>query len=152
MDARIVPGADRNPQSVRRARGTAEIVPELPLPTFDDVESAARPNLGCHLVEQARRLACRFGAGQLIGDESPTQTPLQALAVIGRLLAWADEGDPPDLLSVRDVAAKLGTSSRSVWRMLSAEQIPAPIKIRGKTKWRAPEIEAMIELSPSNRS
>lgn len=104
------------------------------------------------LVEEAQRLACRFGAGNLIGDERPRPTPMQALAVLGRLLAWAEQGEPPDLLSVRDVAAKLGTSSRSVWRMLSAGQIPPPIKIRGKTKWRAPEIEAMIELSPNNRS
>ena len=104
------------------------------------------------LVEQAQRLACRFGAGHLIGDQFPTPTPLQALAVLGRLLAWAEQGDPPDLLSVRDVAAKLGTSSRSVWRMLSAGQIPPPIKIRGKTKWRAVDLQAMIELSPSNRS
>jgi predicted DNA-binding transcriptional regulator AlpA len=104
------------------------------------------------LVEQAQRLACRFGAGHLIGNPSPTPTPIQALAVVGRLLAWAEQGDPPDLLAVREVADKLGTSSRSVWRMLSAGQIPPPIKIRGKTKWRAVDLQAMIELSPSNRS
>lgn len=104
------------------------------------------------LVEHAQRLACRFGAGNLIGDEPPRPTPLQALAVVGRFLAWAEQGDAPDLLSVREVAAKLGTSSRSVWRMLSARQIPPPIKIRGKTKWRAVDVQAMIELSPSNRS
>ena len=101
------------------------------------------------LVEQAQRIACRFGAGHLIGDELPTPTPRQALAVIGRLLAWAEQGDPPDLLSVREVAGKLGTSSRTVWRMASAGEILAPIKIRGKTKWRSAEIQAMIELSPS---
>jgi predicted DNA-binding transcriptional regulator AlpA len=103
------------------------------------------------LVAQACRYACRFGGGDMIGTEQPTMTPRQALAVVGRFLAWAEQGDPPDLLSVRDVAAKLGTSSRSVWRMLSAGEIPPPIKIRGKTKWRAVEIEAMIELSPCNR-
>jgi len=101
------------------------------------------------LVGQACRYACRFGGGDMIGTEQPTVTPLQALAVLGRLLAWAEQSNPPDLLSVRDVAAKLGASSRSVWRMLSAGEIPQPIKIRGKTKWRAVEIEAMIELSPS---
>ncbi len=109
---------------------------------YDMLDTAA-------LMAQACRYACRFGGGHLIGDELPMATPREALAVVGRLLAWAEQGDPPDLLSVRDVAAKLGTSSRSVWRMLSAGEIPQPIKIRGKTKWRAVEIEAMIELSPS---
>jgi predicted DNA-binding transcriptional regulator AlpA len=112
---------------------------------FSDIEVA-------DLVEQAQRLACRFGAGDLIGERLAMPTPLQALAVLGRLLAWSEQRDAPDLLCVRDVAAKLGTSSRSVWRMLSAGQIPPPVKIRGQTKWRAVDLQAMIELSASNRS
>ena|SRR5579872_6967483 len=127
-------------------------------PQFDEIETLCE--LGepdffnqlnmATLVGQACRYACRFGGGDLIGTEQPTMTARQALVVIGRLLAWSEESTP-DLLSVQEVAAKLGTSSRSVWRMLSAGEIPAPIKIRGKTKWRAVDLQAMIELSPSNK-
>ncbi len=101
------------------------------------------------MIEQASRLACRFGAGHLIGNSPPT-TPLEALAVLGRLLAW--QPDPPDLLSVEEVAGRLGTSVRSVWRMRSRGEIPQPVKISGKTKWRAVDVTAMIELmSPAKR-
>jgi predicted DNA-binding transcriptional regulator AlpA len=103
------------------------------------------------IVGQASRLACRFGAGHLIGDELPTPTPRQGLAVVGRLLAWAEQGEPPDLLSVVEVAGRLGTSVRSVWRMRSRGEIPQPVAILGKTKWRSVEIQAMIDLSPTKK-
>jgi predicted DNA-binding transcriptional regulator AlpA len=96
------------------------------------------------IVSQATRLACRFGYGEPATRESP-------LAVVGRLLAWAEQGDQPDLLSVREVAGRLGVSIRSAWRMASTGEIPAPVKIRGKTKWRSADLQAMIELSPSSK-
>jgi len=102
------------------------------------------------LVGQACRWACRYGAGDLIGSEQPTMTPRQALVVIGRLLAWSEQPDhPPDLLSAHQVAEKLGLSVRSVWRMTSAGNLPVPIAISGRTLWRAPDIEAMIDLAPA---
>ena len=43
------------------------------------------------MVEQASRLACRFGGGHLIGREQGVLTPREALVILGRLLAWARE-------------------------------------------------------------
>ena len=103
-------------------------------------------------VDQACRYACRFGAGDLIGDEQPTMTPRDALVVIGRLLAWSEQPDhQPDLLSAHQVAERLGLSVRSVWRMASAGNLPAPITISGRTLWRAPDVAAMIDLSQTRK-
>jgi predicted DNA-binding transcriptional regulator AlpA len=104
------------------------------------------------LVGQACRYACRWGAGHLIGSEHPTMTPRQALVVIGRLLAWSGQPNhQPDLLSVSQVAEKLGLSVRSVWRMSSAGNLPAPIAVSGRSLWKAPEVDAMIDLSLSRK-
>ena len=104
------------------------------------------------LVAQACRYACRFGGGHLIGTEQPTMTPRQALVVFGRLLAWSEQPDHlPDLLSAHQVAERLGLSVRSVWRMASAGNLPKPIAISGRTLWRAPDVEAMIDLAPARK-
>lgn len=49
----------------------------------------------------------------------------------------------PDFLSAGEVAAKLGCSDRSVWRMNSAGELPEPVQLGGMTKWRREEIEAL---------
>jgi excisionase family DNA binding protein len=41
-------------------------------------------------VDQAARLACRFGAGHLAGPEQAMLSPREALAIIGRILVWAE--------------------------------------------------------------
>lgn len=104
-------------------------------------------------VEQASRLACRFGGGHLIGKEQGVLTPREALVVLGRLLAWAREQSthPAALLSAEEVGRLLGVSVRSIWRMLSAGEIPPPIKVGGLTKWRRDEIQAMIDLGPASK-
>lgn len=128
---------------------------------FDDMETCARyaePDYFEQLqigetVEQACRLACRFGGGHLIGREQGILTPRDALVILGRLLAWAREqsSQPAALLSADEVGRLLGVSTRSVWRMLSAGEIPPPIKIGGLTKWRREEIQAMIDLAESTK-
>ena len=103
-------------------------------------------------VDQACRYASRLGGGDLIGTEQTMMTPRQALVVIGRLLAWSEQPDhQPDLLSAHQVAERLGLSVRSVWRMASAGNLPAPVTISGRTLWRAPDVEAMIDLTPTRK-
>lgn len=104
-------------------------------------------------VEQACRLACRFGGGHLIGREQGVLTPRDALVILGRLLAWAREqsSQPAALLSAEEVGRLLGISTRTVWRMLSADEIPTPIKVGALTKWRREEIQAMIDLADSTK-
>lgn len=79
-------------------------------------------------------------------------TAREALPIIGRLLTWAEKPAESDLLTVGEIAVKLGTSTRTVWRMASAGQIPAPVKIGGLTRWRRSDIQAMIELLPNQRA
>lgn len=102
-------------------------------------------------IEQASRLACRFGGGHLLEEERGLRTPREAMAILGKFLAWAQEqsSQPAALLSAEEVGRLLGVSTRTIWRMLSAEEIPAPIKVGSLTKWRREEILAKIELAKS---
>ncbi|HEY1601475.1 MAG TPA: helix-turn-helix domain-containing protein [Pirellulales bacterium] len=102
------------------------------------------------IIEQASRHASRFGAGHLVSSLPPTFKPDDGLAIVGRLLEWTRErtSEPAAMLSVKELSQRLGIASRTVWRMLSAGELPAPIKIGGQTKWRRSEIEAMIDLAP----
>jgi excisionase family DNA binding protein len=102
-------------------------------------------------VDQAQRLACRFGAGHLLTRSSSIMTPLQALECVGRLLAWAERPEHPDLMSVKEVAAKIGTSVRTVWRMVSSGELVQPVKIGGLSRWRRSDIQAMMDLLESNK-
>ncbi len=49
------------------------------------------------------------------------------------------------LLSVEQVAETMQVSIRTVWRLLSAGEMIAPVRIRGNTRWRRAELEAWIE-------
>ena len=108
---------------------------------FDQMEVAQQ-------VEQASRLACRFGAGDLIEPEKPMRTPRDAMAIVGRLLARMNEkwDKPSDLLPVEEVARLFDISPRTVWRRVAAGEIPQAVSIGGLTKWRREEIQATIDL------
>ncbi|MBS0263432.1 MAG: helix-turn-helix domain-containing protein [Planctomycetes bacterium] len=54
----------------------------------------------------------------------------------------AEEG--PLLITARQLADKLQISTRTLWRMLSAERLPAPIRVGGIVRWRANDIERWI--------
>ena len=43
----------------------------------------------------------------------------------------------------------LDVSTRTVWRRLSADEIPQPVSIGGLTKWLREEIQTMIDLLPA---
>lgn len=75
----------------------------------------------------------------------------QTVTECGRLLAWVEGHRKSDLLSVDEVAEMLGVSDRSVWRMVSAGEIPKPVKIGGLTKWRRSDLQAMIDLLPDSQ-
>ena len=49
------------------------------------------------------------------------------------------------LWNVHDVADALSVSPRKVWAMLSAEQIPRPIRVGGRSvRWRQADIEEWV--------
>ena len=49
------------------------------------------------------------------------------------------------LLDIRQVAAVLDVSVRSVHRLRDGGKIPAPVRIGGSVRWRATEIDEWIE-------
>ena len=53
----------------------------------------------------------------------------------------------PGLLSVDGVADLLGLSRRTVWKLVSAEQLPGPVKIPGTkaARWRRVDLERWLD-------
>lgn len=66
--------------------------------------------------------------------------------------AMNSNGKSDRLLPVGDVAERLGVSVRTVWSLRSAGEIPEPVKIGSRTRWRRSEIETYIRgLRAENR-
>ena len=51
----------------------------------------------------------------------------------------------PVLLAADEVAAMLGVSERTLWRLLSAGKVPKPVRFGRSTRWREAEVKAWIE-------
>ncbi|TWT96905.1 Helix-turn-helix domain protein [Botrimarina colliarenosi] len=63
---------------------------------------------------------------------TPPQTPL-------------NEDTSPLLLTAAQVAGLLQIGERTVWRLLSAGAIVAPVRIGGATRWRRGSLERWID-------
>jgi excisionase family DNA binding protein len=91
-----------------RVRGDGEeVVPVDGLPACRDPDALYVEIHSAEIAEEARRLACRFGGGHLVGDELTTATPRQALAIVGKLLNWARETVPETATLTVTEAARL---------------------------------------------
>jgi predicted DNA-binding transcriptional regulator AlpA len=51
----------------------------------------------------------------------------------------------PALITVEQLAKIVQKSVRSVWRMRSAGQVPAPVNVGGGVRWRVDDIRRWIE-------
>jgi excisionase family DNA binding protein len=49
------------------------------------------------------------------------------------------------------VATELGVSRRKVWAMLSAGQMPAPVRMGRSVRWRESDIHRWVELGCPSR-
>lgn len=70
-----------------------------------------------------------------------------------------DPGDQPVpdaerllLITVDQVANLLQVSERTVWRMRSGGDIPAPVRVAGNVRWRLGEIKDWINAGCPKRS
>jgi len=54
--------------------------------------------------------------------------------------------DEMALMDARDVARRLNVSTRTVWRLLSAGQLPKPVRIGRSVRWRHEVLEEWIRL------
>jgi predicted DNA-binding transcriptional regulator AlpA len=55
------------------------------------------------------------------------------------------------LITVRQVAAKIGKSVSSVWNDVNAGHLPRPVKIGGSTRWDEREIDDVIDRMLADR-
>ena len=55
-------------------------------------------------------------------------------------LAPATPNGITPLISAHELSTILGISKRTVWRLLSGKQLPAPVRIGGSVRWRRDQI------------
>lgn len=53
------------------------------------------------------------------------------------------------LLTVRQLAELLQVSTRTVWRMQSAGELPEPIRISHRVRWRRDDVEEWLRRQSS---
>ena len=49
------------------------------------------------------------------------------------------------LLRADEVAAMLSISTRTLWRLVSTQQCPQPVRLGKSTRWRVSDVENWIE-------
>lgn len=54
------------------------------------------------------------------------------------------ESSSERMIDVREVATILSVSTRTVWRLISREEIPQPIRFGRSVRWRPIDIESWI--------
>ncbi len=52
--------------------------------------------------------------------------------------------EPPRMLNVDGVAAMLGLSARTVYRLADAGEMPSPVKLGGSNRWDRRAVEQWI--------
>ncbi len=56
-----------------------------------------------------------------------------------------------DLLTVKDVAARLRISARQIWKLSSSGRMPAPVRVSSSVRWRAEDIARWVEMGCPSR-
>jgi excisionase family DNA binding protein len=83
--------------------------------------------LATDTVEEAGRFACRFGAGHLLDAKVPILSPREALAILGRILAWADQVERP-FFDSSAACNYLGITEQSLYDLVGRKRL---IPLRG---------------------
>ena len=61
------------------------------------------------------------------------------------MIRAADSPDLPFLLIAEQTAELVGMSRRWLWRAVSAQQFPQPVRVGRATRWRRVDIEAWVD-------
>ena len=61
------------------------------------------------------------------------------------------KGASMELLTVKDVAARLRISPRQVWKLLASGRIPEPVRISKSVRFRATDIDEWVRLGCVSR-
>ena len=56
----------------------------------------------------------------------------------------------PMLINAEEVARMMDVSERTLWRLLSAGKVPAPVRIGRSTRWRLAEVREWISRGCPN--
>ncbi len=80
-----------------------------------------------NLIEEVSVTACRFGAGHLIDPQHHTMKTREALVVVGRMLAWAEQ-NPGDYFDSRQAADYIGVTAASLYGLIERKRL---VPLRG---------------------
>ena len=50
-----------------------------------------------------------------------------------------------ELMTVRDLAARLKISSRQIWKLSASGRLPKPVRLARSVRWRASDIQEFID-------
>ena len=56
-----------------------------------------------------------------------------------------------ELLTVRDVAARLRLSTRQIWKLKASGRIPDAVRVARSVRWRTSDIDDWIQLGCPSR-
>ena len=56
-----------------------------------------------------------------------------------------------ELLTVKDVSARLRISPRQVWKLLASGRIPEPVRLSRSVRWRESDIDEWVRLGCPSR-
>lgn len=64
------------------------------------------------------------------------------------------KNETPLLINAEEFATMLGVSERTLWRLLSADKLPQPLRLGGSTRWRLEEVRRWVDsgCQPSTSS
>jgi predicted DNA-binding transcriptional regulator AlpA len=56
-----------------------------------------------------------------------------------------------ELLTVKDLSARLRISARQSWKLLSAGKLPGPLRISRSVRWRRDDIDRWVSMGCPSR-
>lgn len=66
-------------------------------------------------------------------------------------MARTVETPPNHLLSIREVAARLGITPRSIWNLIADTELPKPLRVGGARRFKPDDIEDYIRRLDARR-
>ena len=101
---------------------------------------------------------------QVLPEMSAPASPKKPLAIVGRrgdhhdrddnklsVVKQDDGSSIPALVSVKEIAMRLGINRRSVWRLVASGDLPQPILVGGARRWFESDIVAYLSKQTAER-
>lgn len=96
------------------------------------------------VLSQIEHEASRQGHAEIV-SLCQVKSEIVGVKAARRIIAACLAELPKEFLTAEDIAQMLQVSTRTVWRMRSANELPEPITIGKSVRWKASDIEKWIQ-------